>query len=106
MGAEQSSMSEEKKVPKEEFIYNFVVAIAPPTGEDLGFFKYELDYVEYKKVRKQLELKQRMIGFINDEGEPILVSIQYPALYGTIQKHIKPKHIILPDGKGPDIIKN
>ena len=96
-------MSEEKT--KDEFIYKFVVAIAPPTGEELGFFQYELDDIEYKKVKKQLELKQRMIGFTNEEGEPILISLQYPALYGTIQKTIRPKHIILPDGKGPRDLK-
>ena len=96
-------MSEVKT--KDEFIYKLVVAIAPPTGEELGLFTYVLDDFEYKKVKRQLELKQRMIGFTNDEGEPILISLQYPALYGTIEKTIKPKHIILPNGKGPMDLK-
>ena len=72
----------------------------------MGFFKYELNDEQYGKVRTQLIQKKQIIGFINEDGEPICVSLRYPALYGTIQKHIKPKHVILPDGKGPGIIKN
>ena len=88
-------MSIEEK--KDEFVYKFVIAMAPPDNQGVVEMYYILDESQYNEVRTKIRQGKSKISFIQYEtGEPICFNVGYPVVYATVRKEIKPKHIINP----------
>lgn len=85
---------------KEEYLYKFVYALALPDNSGAAELKFELTESQYEKVKSQVIGRQRMVTFVQTDGEPITFSLAYPVVYARTEKMVKPKILILPDGKG------
>jgi len=86
----------EKKV---EYLYKFVIALAPPDNQGVAEASYKLDKEQYDKVRNQIISKSEKILFIHEDGEPIYFTIAYPVIYVKTEKMKMPSGLILPDGR-------
>ncbi len=82
-----------------EYLYKFVLALAPPDNQGVAEARYDLDKHQYNRVKKQIESGSSKISFIHEDGEPICFTIAYPVIYIKTEKMKKPSNIILPDGK-------
>ena len=81
----------------DEFIYKFVIALAPPDNQGVVEMYYKLDEKQYSEVKTKLRQGKTRITFTQYEtGEPISFNVGYPVVYATTTKEMKPKHIINP----------
>jgi len=91
---------------KKQYNYYFVYAISSPDGTGVAEGRYKLIEKEYLSVRNQILNGENKVSFVQEDGEPICFSLNYPVAYAKTEKREKLKHIVTPDDPNPGIIKN
>lgn len=83
---------------KKVYGYKFQIAFGTQDNMGLNILEYELDEIQYEKVKTQIRSKGNKIEFKHADGEPMAFNTTYPVVYIKTARLEQSSTIIAPDG--------